>query len=131
MQIVPAISPEHLEHCRSLFREYAAWLKVDLCFQGFDAELANLPGAYAPPGGRLLLAKTGNEVAGCAGLRPFSNAACELKRFYVRPQFRGQGIGRSMATALLEEASVIGYSALLLDTLPTMLSAIRLYERFG
>ena len=119
----------------ALFRDYAASLDVDLRFQDFDAELAALPGAYAPPAGRLLLAFVDGEPAACGALRPLVHAehprACEMKRLFVRPAHRGYGLGRRLAERLLEEASCAGYAAVLLDTLESMASARALYASLG
>jgi ribosomal protein S18 acetylase RimI-like enzyme len=118
-----------------IFREYAASLDVDLCFQDFDAELASLPGEYAPPRGDLLLAYVRGELAGCGALRAFADAddgnACEMKRLYVRPAFRGIGLGRLLAKALFDEARRAGYSTMLLDTLDDMEAARELYASLG
>jgi len=118
-----------------IFREYAASLDVDLCFQDFAAELASLPGEYAPPRGHLLLAYVHGELAGCGAMRPFADAedgnACEMKRLYVRPAFRGVGLGRILAKALFDEAHRIGYSTMLLDTLDAMEAARELYATLG
>ena len=118
-----------------IFREYAASLDVDLCFQDFDAELASLPGEYAPPRGHLLLAFVNGELAGCGALRPFADAedgnACEMKRLYVRPGFRGVGLGRILAKELFDEARRVGYSTMLLDTLDDMEAARELYASLG
>ena len=118
-----------------IFREYAASLDVDLCFQNFDAELASLPGEYAPPRGHLLLAFVNGELAGCGALRPFEDSedgnACEMKRLFVRPGFRGVGLGRMLAQALLDEARRAGYSTMLLDTLDDMEAARELYATLG
>ncbi|MGZ8260040.1 MAG: GNAT family N-acetyltransferase [Caldimonas sp.] len=118
-----------------IFREYAASLDVDLCFQNFDAELASLPGEYAPPRGQLLLAFVDGKLAGCGALRAFTDAedgnACEMKRLYVRPDFRRFGLGRTLAKALLDEARRAGYSTVLLDTLDDMEAARELYASLG
>ncbi|HEX4235585.1 MAG TPA: GNAT family N-acetyltransferase [Caldimonas sp.] len=118
-----------------IFREYADSLEVDLCFQNFDAELASLPGEYALPRGQLLLAFVDDELAGCGALRPFADAddgnACEMKRLYVRPRFRGVGLGRVLAQALFDEARRAGYSTVLLDTLDDMEAARELYATLG
>jgi ribosomal protein S18 acetylase RimI-like enzyme len=118
-----------------IFREYADSLDVDLCFQNFDAELASLPGEYALPRGQLLLAFVDGELAGCGALRPFADAddgnSCEMKRLYVRPRFRGVGLGRVLAQALFDEARRAGYSTILLDTLDDMEAARELYATLG
>lgn len=119
----------------AIFLEYAQSLKVDLCFQNFDDELRNLPGEYAEPRGALLLAQVNGEIAGCCALRPldgcdYSNAA-EMKRLYVRPAFRGLGLGRQLADAILDAARHAGYACVLLDTLDDMEAARALYEDLG
>lgn len=132
------ISPDTqalLAATRSIFREYAASLDVDLCFQGFETELSQLPGEYAAPSGQLLLAMVDGELAGCGGFRPLHDAdyanACEMKRLYVRPAFRRFGLGRLMAQRLLDDARRAGYSSMLLDTLDDMESARELYASLG
>jgi ribosomal protein S18 acetylase RimI-like enzyme len=131
LRIRPAAIPDELPTVRELFREYADGLGVDLCFQGFEAELAGLPGAYAPPSGLLLLAACGSEVYGCVALRRLSESDAEMKRLYVRPAARGSGLGWALVSALIVEAQAIGYRRILLDTLPAMTAAIRLYESLG
>jgi ribosomal protein S18 acetylase RimI-like enzyme len=131
VRLVVADTPERLDAARGIFREYAASLGVDLCFQGFDAELAGLPGDYAEPDGALLLAYVGDALAGCGALRSLTDVdhanACEMKRLYVRPAFRRLGLGRVLAQALMDRAASIGYSVMLLDTLDEMESARELY----
>jgi putative acetyltransferase len=130
MQILEA-APEHLPEVRERFREYAAWLKVDLCFQGFERELAELPGDYAAPRGRLLVAYDGTHVVGCAALRPLEGRDCEMKRLYVMPAYRGQGIARRLTEELVSEASALAYCRMLLDTLDFMVPARALYASLG
>jgi GNAT superfamily N-acetyltransferase len=131
MQIRQAATPDEIAVVRVLFEEYAAALGIDLCFQGFADELANLPGVYAPPRGRLLLAWSGDHPSGCAALRPLDETVCELKRMYVRPAFRGQGAGRALGEAIISAAREIGYCKIRLDTLEKMNAARRLYESLG
>jgi putative acetyltransferase len=124
-----------LDTVREIFREYAAGLGVDLCFQQFDQELAGLPGDYAAPRGALLLATVDGQVAGCCALRPLDNAdypnASEMKRLYVRDAFRGMGLGRQLVEATLDAARQAGYACVLLDTLDDMEAARTLYEDLG
>jgi ribosomal protein S18 acetylase RimI-like enzyme len=116
---------------RELFLEYQSNLGVDLCFQGFAEEVASLPGHYARPAGRLLLAADESSALGVVALRPMLSADCEMKRLYVRSSGRGAGLGRLLTHALIKEARLAGYSRLLLDTLPTMLEAQALYRSMG
>ena len=131
-----ASSPADMESARALFLEYAAWLEIDLCFQGFTAEVANLPGAYAPPNGRLLLAAGPDGIIGCVALRPLpgdvTGASGELKRLWVRPAGRGQRVGHHLSRAALGAARDIGYRHVKLDTLPQrMPAAVALYRTLG
>ena len=131
LQLSIASTESDIATIRSLFHEYAAWLKIDLCFQGFEEEVNALPGLYAPPQGRLYLARVNEQAAGCIALRPLSDDICEMKRLYVRDTFRGMGLGRKLATAVIADAVAIGYQSMRLDTLPTMGAAIDLYESLG
>lgn len=135
VRLVEADTPALLEAARTIMREYAAGLGVDLCFQNFEEELAGLPGEYAPPDGALLLAHVDGQLAGCGAMRALADAdyanACEMKRLYVRRAFRGFGLGRLLAQALLERARETGYANMLLDTLDDMESARSLYESLG
>jgi putative acetyltransferase len=132
--VVPASTAE-IDAVRDIFREYARGLGVDLCFQQFDRELAGLPGDYAQPRGKLMLATVNGEVAGCCAVRPLDSSdypnACEMKRLYVRPQFRGLGLGRQLVEEAMEAAREAGYASVLLDTLDDMEAARSLYEDLG
>jgi GNAT superfamily N-acetyltransferase len=131
MKFRQALSIEEIDATRALFAEYAAALEIDLGYQGFADELAGLPGLYAPPRGRLLVAWVGNEAAGCVALRPLAADVCEMKRLYVRPAFRGSGLGKQLAEAIIAEARLIGYAVMRLDTVPKLAAATRLYESLG
>ncbi len=131
MNVESAVWPEALSEVRALFIEYQRSLGIDLEFQNFSAELSGLPGAYAAPRGALLLARLGGLAAGCVALRPFDEKACEMKRLYVRPQFRAAGTGRLLAQKVISAAKAIGYARMVLDTLPSMTQAQALYSSLG
>ncbi len=132
IELIQAVSYEQVEQARGLFLEYAESLGFSLCFQGFDEEVKNLPGAYAPPSGRLLLANHRDQTAGCVALRQLDNQICEMKRLYVRPDYRGKGIGRMLVDCIIAEARSIGYERMRLDTIESsMQDAIVLYRRRG
>lgn len=132
MKLVQAKSDEEVQSAQQLFEEYAAWLGVNLCFQNFDKELAELPGDYAPPNGRLLLAVENDQVAGCVALRKIGEGIGEMKRLYVRPEFRGRGLGHTLTETIIEAAREIGYQRLRLDTLPARWTRLsRCIARWG
>jgi putative acetyltransferase len=132
MELIQAKSDKEIQEARQLFEEYSAWLGINLCFQNFDQELAELPGGYAPPSGRLMLAIEDEVTAGCVALRKFGDGICEMKRLYVRPKFRGRGLGRTLTENLIQEARAIGYRRMRLDTLPgKMDQAIAMYRSLG
>jgi ribosomal protein S18 acetylase RimI-like enzyme len=131
IQLLHVISEPRISEARDLFREYAASLSFNLCFQGFEEELAHLPGAYGPPRGLLLLAHSEGEPCGCGAYRPLEKDACEMKRLYVRPASRGLGIGKMLAGSLIAEARSSGYRIMKLDTIETMVEAISLYRSLG
>ncbi|WP_375766525.1 GNAT family N-acetyltransferase [Archangium gephyra] len=131
LPIVHAATPWQIAQARALILEYQKALGIDLGFQDFEQEMAGFPGAYAPPGGRLLLALDGSDAAGCVGVRELESGTCEMKRLYIRPAYRSHGLGRRLVEAAVEQARAAGYSAMCLDTLPQMGAAIRLYEAFG
>jgi putative acetyltransferase len=137
LNFLQAESSSQIAQARELFLEYAQSLGFSLCFQNFDQELANLPGDYAPPGGRLLLAEYEGQISGCVALHKLmtdegKDGICEMKRLYLRPQFRGKGFGRVLADRIIAEARQIGYKRMRLDTVePVMKGAVAMYRRIG
>lgn len=131
LRALSASDTTELEHVRQFFRNYAAWLGVDLSFQGFADELANLPGAYGEADGRLFFAEIDGRPAGCVGIRRFSEGVCEMKRLYVDPDARGRGLGRQLALQAIKAAQALGYRRILLDTMPMMRIAVKLYRELG
>ena len=131
LEIIPATTAVHFQVIGDLFREYERLLQVDLCFQQFEAELASLPGKYAPPHGALLMAVVDGQAAGCVAMRPLVDETCEMKRLYVRPAFLGRGIGRKLALTVIDQAKIAGYARMCLDTLETLKPALALYNHLG
>lgn len=131
LQLIDAPAHPQLGALRELLLEYQRWLGIDLCFQDFEREMAELPGAYAPPDGRLYLAWVGSELAGSIALRRHDVHCGEMKRLYLRPAYQGQGLGRRLAEHIIQDAKQIGYQRLLLDTLPMMQSAQAMYAKLG
>jgi putative acetyltransferase len=132
LMLSQAESPAQIAQARDLFLEYAQSLGFSLCFQNFDQELAGLPGDYAPPQGRLLLAEYEGELAGCVALHKLEAGICEMKRLYLRPRFRGKGLGRALADRIIAEARAIGYQRMRLDTVePVMTDAVAMYRKLG
>lgn len=126
-----ANTKELLDEVRKIFREYQESIDTDLCFQKFEEELGGLPGKYSQPKGRLYLAYAGEKLAGCVALHPMEDNKCEMKRLYVKPEFREQGFGRILAEKIIQDAKEIGYKQMFLDTLDTMQSAVKLYKSLG
>jgi putative acetyltransferase len=132
LKILQAESQLQIAQARELFVEYAQSLGFSLCFQNFDNELAALPGEYAPPRGRLLLADLDGQLAGCVALHPLQSEICEMKRLYLRPEFRGKGLGRVLVERVIDEARQVGYKRMRLDTVePVMKDAVAMYRRLG
>jgi len=131
-EIFQAESQDQIDAARALFREYEAWLGLDLCFQGFEEELNNLPGKYALPDGRLFLAYSDGALAGCIAMRKLSTGICEMKRLFVRDAFRGRRIGNELIQKIIEEGLDAGYSKMRLDTYPAKMGkAVDLYRSYG
>ena len=132
MQLQQVSTEQDIAHARALFHEYHEWLGINLCFQNFDKEVAELPGAYVPPDGRLLLARDGEHISGCIALRKLEDGICEMKRLYVRPEFQGSGLGRILTRTIIDTAREIGYRSMLLDTLPGKMDrTIAMYRKLG
>ena len=132
LDIIQAETEKQIAEATTLFREYESWLGMSLCFQDFETEVASLPGKYAMPNGRLLLAYSENELAGCIALRPIADNICEMKRLFVRNEFRGRQIGVALIERLIADAREIGYIAMRLDTFPPKMGkAVKLYESHG
>ena len=132
MHIFQAQSDHDIQQARTLFEEYQSGLGISLCFQNFDQELKNLPGDYAPPDGRLLLATEDDQLAGCIALRKLGPGVCEMKRLFVRPAYRGKRLGKVLVESIIDEARKLGYTHMRLDTLPgRMDKAIALYQSMG
>ena len=132
MHIFQAHSDDDIQRARTLFEEYASGVGISLCFQNFDRELENLPGDYAPPDGRLLLASENDQLAGCIALRKLGGSVCEIKRLFVRPAYRGKRLGKVLVESIIDEARKLGYTTMRLDTLPgRMDQAIALYHSIG
>jgi putative acetyltransferase len=132
LHIFQANTDTEIQQARALFEEYASGLGISLCFQNFDQELADLPGDYAPPDGRLLLAMEDDQLAGCIAMRKLEPGVCEMKRLFLRPAYRGKGLGKTLVEAIIDEALNIGYTHMRLDTLPgRMDKAIALYRAMG
>jgi putative acetyltransferase len=132
LHVVESDSDEHIQAVRDIFIEYENWLGVSLCFQGFEEELAGLPGKYSPPDGRLLLALEDGDVAGCVAFRPIDDETCEMKRLFVRERFQGMGIGKQLLEMVINDAREAGFKRMRLDSwIPRMGKAIEMYRRHG
>jgi putative acetyltransferase len=131
LTIEPVRKNDDVAEVRRLFQEYADSIDTDLCFQGFAAELAGLPGDYTPPRGELLLAQWDGRPVGCVALRPLDEQVCEMKRLFVEPEFRAHGVGRVLVERVIETGKALGYRSMRLDSLPSMERAIALYRQLG
>lgn len=131
LRIIKACSPEHLEWIKTLFREYVGFLGNDLSFQNFEQELARLPGYYGPPAGDLLLALYNGKPAGCVAVRRITSEICEMKRLFVRPEYRKYGIGKALALEIIASSRRLGYQKMRLDSLTTLADAVKLYRKLG
>lgn len=132
IKIVQAETGAQVEEARKIFREYEKWLGLDLCFQSFEDELKNLPGRYSKPEGRLFLALAGEKAAGCVALRKIDAETCEMKRLFVRPEFRGLGVGKKLVEKIISAAGNVGYRKMRLDTYPPkMPKAVEIYKSYG
>ena len=132
IEIFQAETPGQINEARLLFREYEKWFGLNLCFQNFDEEVANLPGNYVKPAGRLLLVSVDGKIAGCVALRAITEDICEMKRLFVRPEFQGAGVGKSLIEKLFEEARRVGYRKMRLDTYPPKMGkAVEIYKSYG
>lgn len=131
MKIIEASSTEHIDIARRLFREYQVFLGEDLCFQGFEEELASLPGKYADPTGSILIAEHNDDFVGCVAVRPLEGETCEMKRLYVKPEAQGMRAGEKLAELIIEKASELGYKKMQLDTLQRLDKALSLYKKLG
>ncbi|MEP7212952.1 MAG: GNAT family N-acetyltransferase [Acidobacteriota bacterium] len=132
IDLIQAESQAEIDEARRLFREYETWLDEDLCFQSFEEEVRNLPGKYAPPDGRLFIAYSDGNPAGCVAMRKLNDGICEMKRLFVRPQFQGHGIGNFLIEKIIDSARAAGYEKLRLDTYPPKMGkAVKLYESHG
>ena len=130
-EFITAVTEEDYREARALLREYEVEIEVDLCFQGFEQELETLERVYGPPGGRFFLLRQGERSAGCVAVKDLGGGICELKRLFLRPGFRGKGLGRKCAERIVQTARDMGYAAVRLDTLPSMDAAIALYRSMG
>jgi len=131
LKVFEATTPEHIEIARTLFREYQTFLNVDLCFQGFEEELASLPGKYAIPKGVILLAEVEGSIAGCVAVRELKENICEMKRLYVKDKFRGLSVGKKLTVEIIEKAKKLHYKKMQLDTLERLETAMGIYQKLG